>query len=137
SYNNIMESTDGNDKITEKTFFKIKTLLKKKQYMTFKLMGDSMRPLIESNTLVTLKRVDDIHSLKIFDIVTFFDNRTQIIVCHYFFRQNIIDNNMNTRPLNPIDGQDIPFPPQFLLGKVDNFKINLLLKLKIVFKSFI
>ena len=122
------------DKITEKEFFKIKTLLNKKN-MKFKLVGISMTPLIDPGSLITVSDIKDPYSLKLFDIVIFYDRARSTMICHYFLKYNIINDHMNTRPLHPFKGRDIPFPPQFLLGKVENFKINYFLKTKIFLKN--
>ena len=130
-----MELENSIDSISQKDFFKVKSFLQTKKHMHFRLVGSSMEPLIKPDTSVLIEYVDNPSSLKMFDIIAFFDSTKKRLICHYFLKHNIINNHLNTSALNPPTGRDIPFPPQFLLGRVDNFKINSFLKIKIFLKK--
>ena len=130
-----MELENKIDRISQKDFFKIKNFLQKKESMSFTLVGDSMEPLMKSETLIVVEYIDAPASLNLFDIVVFFDCTKKQLICHYFLKHNIINDHINTCSINPPAGRDIPFPPRFLLGRVKNFKINFLLKVKIFLKN--
>ena len=117
----------------EKEFQFLKTIVQRKS-LSFKLKGESMIPLLQNGTLITINPVKDIKNLKPFDVIAFFDTTRKILICHYYTKKNIINGDLNTKPLNPLKGADVPFPPRFLLGIVDDVKIGFFLKLRILLK---
>ena len=117
----------------EKEFEFLKTVIKRKS-LSFKLKGESMMPLLENGTDITISSVKDMKDLKPFDVIAFFDTTKKILICHYYIKKNIINGDLNTKPLNPLKGDDVPFPPRFLLGIVKNIKIGFFLKLRIFLK---
>lgn len=101
--------------------------------------GDSMEPLIKNSAKVVVKKMSKIEELQRFDVVVF--GQEDRLICHYFWKVNkhfssSIDNPVIiTRPLNPMIGYDHPISFNEIVGKVSNFKISRILKIRIYIKT--
>ena len=96
----------------------------------YRVVSDSMEPLIPIGSELQLEKVS-LLNLKRFDIVVFEDGNKY--TCHYIWHINesvdlgaIITRNLK-------GDYDEPFHVEKVLGKVVNFKIPFLLKVKLLF----
>ncbi len=117
-------------------FLYLKKMLSQKGFVELKVKGTSMRPLISENDIIKIEELKS--ELKIFDIIVFYQD--QKLIVHYFWQKNKFFNNENenilTRPLNPISGYDFPIRNVEILGIVTNFRVSTFLKLKIILNKF-
>jgi hypothetical protein len=100
--------------------------------LKYKVVSDSMTPLIPIGAELHLKKYHPGMNLKKFDILVFKEN--DVLMCHYFWHQNVfLDKDLiTTRALK--DGKlDVPFSTKQILGVVINYKINWWMKLRILF----
>lgn len=98
--------------------------------LRFKIVSDSMTPLISVGSEIKIEKIGIQTEFKKFDILLF--RQGERLVCHYFWHQNeVIDRGfITTRCLK--DGKlDHPFAREMIIGRVVNFEIGFWLKLKI------
>ncbi|MBY0412922.1 MAG: hypothetical protein K2Q18_02090 [Bdellovibrionales bacterium] len=122
------------------TFLLACTFLKKSKEMEIAVSGISMLPLYAKDIqITTVRHIEDLKSLKRFDIIIFWQNN--ILISHYYWKRNEHfnddpnDPNIVTRPLNPIRSFDHPIKSAQILGILPE-KINLWLKIKILFCNY-
>ncbi len=120
--------------INKNEFEILKKSLRELNSIEFVIDGNSMEPLIKNRTKILISRVDDLKSLRRFDIIVVCLNDR--LICHYFWKMNQVYlhpemNTIVTRPLNPITGYDAPVSINNILGRSDVFSLTLLMKLKI------
>ena len=96
----------------------------------FKVVSDSMEPLIRIGAELSVRHINKDYKLKRFDIIIF---KSELgLTCHYFWSANInLDKGfIVTRSLKK-SCCDIPFSRDLVIGLVKNFKIGKILKFKI------
>ena len=95
----------------------------------FRVVSDSMTPLIKIQDTLTVDRVAG--DLRTFDIIVF--KRSSNLVVHYIWKDRLAFNNtLITRSLKNIYTDEEPVYKNELVGLVTNFKMNSLLKFKIL-----
>lgn len=88
-----------------------------------------MHPLIKAGDMLTVTEQQETY--EIFDVVLF--KRSAKLVVHYIWRNQVKRNNtFITRSLENIYSDEEPVVKDEIVGKVTNFKIGMLLKLKIM-----
>lgn len=93
-----------------------------------------MSPLIKEGQKITVRPIPEISQLKRFDLILY--KAKDQFVCHYYWGINFGDEELITRPLNPLGTFDFPICKKQLIGKVSDVHINLLLKCKIFWNDF-
>ncbi len=120
-------------------FILLKNHLKTQQSIQLKVRGHSMLPFIKNQDILKVNYINNLELLKRFDIIVFFQDGHYI--CHYFWRFNKYFNTLEkkfiTRPLNPLRNVDKPSTTSNILGKVENFKIPIWFKVKIILISLV
>lgn len=103
--------------------------------LKFKVVSDSMSPLIPVGTEVYIRKFEMNDVLKRFDILLF--KQGDRLICHYFWHENkVFDKGLiNTRCIR-YGGQDNPFSRSQIIGVVTNFKIGCWLRMKILIRDF-
>ena len=101
----------------------------------YKVVSDSMTPLIPVGAELELEKLDDNASLKRFDIVVFANNNQ--LMCHYIWHVNShFDAGLITTRSLKTNEEDQPFERKMLHGRVLNFKISFPLKVKLLLKNW-
>lgn len=102
--------------------------------LKYKVVSDSMTPLIPVGAELDLEKIDESVPLKKFDIVVFVQNNQ--LMCHYVWHVNeTFDKGIiRTRGLKHNE-EDEPFHRKLIVGKVKNYRIGTLQKLWILFKN--
>lgn len=102
--------------------------------LKYKIVSDSMSPLIPIGAEIEIRKLVDGEQLKKFDIILF--KQDMRLVCHYFWHENkIFDKGMiNTRCIKNLD-EDHPFARTQVIGVVTNFKIGNWLKFKMIIRD--
>jgi signal peptidase I len=100
----------------------------------YKIVSDSMTPLIPIGAEIFLEKIGEDRELKRFDIVVFEQNKQ--LTCHYIWHQNKnFDKGMTfTRSLK-YNAEDDPFDQDKILGIVTNYKIGFFTKIKILIRD--
>jgi signal peptidase I len=100
----------------------------------YKIVSDSMTPLISIGDEIIIKKLEPGLKLKKFDIILY--QNGEKLMCHYFWHQNKLFDQGFIITRNLKSGNfDYPFELNNVLGVVINFKINFLLKFKIILKD--
>jgi signal peptidase I len=102
----------------------------------FKIVSDSMAPLIVIGDEIIIKKIDSNYKFKKFDIILY--KQGEKLFCHYFWHQNknFDQGFVITRSLK--NGfKDYPFSHSNIIGLVQNFKIGLILKIKILMRDLL
>ncbi|MBT3583767.1 MAG: S26 family signal peptidase [Halobacteriovoraceae bacterium] len=125
--------TEKDNTCDQLTFFEYKKVLKAKGKMSFKVLTDSMTPLILPGENIEVVPCDE---FKKFDVVIFWDGEK--LVSHYIWHKNLLQQrNKNslytTRSLISPNLDDLPVSEMHILGLVTDRKISLFQKLKILF----
>lgn len=104
--------------------------------LKYKIVSDSMSPLIPIGAEIEIRKLEDSEELKKFDIILF--KQDARLVCHYFWHENdIFDKGLiNTRCINSLD-EDHPFARNQIIGIVTNFKISNWLKFKMMIRDLL
>jgi hypothetical protein len=110
-------------------FYILQQKISKDGFFISTIQSGSMSPLIPIGSEIKIIPCEA-RLLKRFDIVVFWHKDRAI--CHFLWHRNIIDGKLVTK--NLIGGEDIPFDAECLLGKVNNYSINLWLKLRLLLK---
>lgn len=128
-------------KVDKELFEKIKIQIGQDGFITLNLSGRSMEPVLFDGDQACLEQVDDLTSLKRFDVVVFWGEDR--LFCHYLWHINrhfITDTSsmvFQTRPLNPLKSYDWPVVGHQILGKVRFASIPFILKAKILLQTFV
>lgn len=97
--------------------------------LKFKVVSDSMLPLINIGDELTIKK-DNQYTL--FDIVVYSKNSK--LIAHFVWRNQISFNQtLITRSLKDFYTDDEPVEESAILGVVTNYKISILTRIKILF----
>ena len=97
--------------------------------MNFKVISGSMSPLIKIGDMLIVSAQQETYET--FDVVLF--KRSSKLVVHYIWRNQLERNNtFITRSFENIYSDEEPVAKDEIVGKVTNFKIGLLVKLKIL-----
>ena len=95
----------------------------------FKVISDSMNPLIKVGDTLTVSAQQEYY--RTFDVVLF--KRSANLVVHYIWRDQLETNSsFITRSLKNIYFDEEPVAKDEIVGKVINYRIGMLLKLKII-----
>jgi hypothetical protein len=118
------------------SFLKAQEILRAKGELEINIVGTSMLPHFPiSGYTAIVKPVPSLESLKRFDIIVFWQNDK--LIGHYFWKKNThFNEDLLTKPLNPIKGIDHPIQFEQILGIIPDKPIGPYLKLK-VFLSLI
>ncbi len=101
----------------------------------YRVVSDSMTPLIPVGAELTLEKVAEDAPLKRFDIVVFANNNQ--FMCHYVWHINThFDAGLITTRSLKTNEEDHPFDRKMLHGRVLNYKLSWPLKLKILLKNW-
>lgn len=102
----------------------------------YKIISDSMTPLIPVGAEIEIESVKGTDHLERFDILVFKEDNK--LICHYFWHINKVfdQGKIVTRNLKD-GGRDIPFEFEKLHGRVINYKIRSWMKLKIAISDFL
>lgn len=102
--------------------------------LKYKVVSDSMTPLIPVGAELDLEKIDETTVLKKFDIIVFIQNNQ--LTCHYIWHVNetFEKGTIRTRGLKHNE-EDLPFHRKMVVGKVKNFKLGFFTKLRILFKN--
>lgn len=105
------------------------------ELIKYRIVSDSMMPLIPVGAEIKVQELRDISNLKKFEILLFKDNDR--LMCHYFWHQNkkFDKGNIITRALKTGD-KDLPFNKNKIVGVVTNFKISRWLEIKILLQDW-
>ena len=102
----------------------------------YKVVSDSMSPLISIGDLLEIEEINEQTNLRKFDILVFkLDNK---LICHYFWHENkvISSGEIITKSLKNHE-EDLPFKRSDIIGRVTNFKIGPIIKIKLLFRYFL
>lgn len=114
-----------NETLTPKQFEELKRTLNSEGQLAFEFRGQSMLPVIKPGSLVTIENPKQFEK---FDIVVFFFRDK--LICHYVWHKNSLNTeSFVTRGLN--SGEDVPVTMDRALGRVTNYKIGFLRRLKL------
>lgn len=98
----------------------------------YRVISNSMEPLIPTGSELILEKVDSLN-LKQFDIIVF--EEKDMLICHYISHINKLYDRGYITTKSLLNGlEDVPFSPEKVKGRVTNFKISTLLKLRIFFR---
>jgi signal peptidase I len=102
--------------------------------LKYKVVSDSMTPLIPVGAELLLEKINPETDLKKFDIIVFVKENK--LTCHYVWRVNahFDEGNFITRSLKT-NIEDTPFDGKKIVGRVVNFKIGFFKKIEILFKN--
>lgn len=121
--------------VSEVDFTALSLLLAKRRKMDFKVVTDSMTPLIAVGAKIQVESLEDEPSR--FDILVFWNGR--LLICHFLWFTNQITDPCEgpiyiTRNLLN-EGEDLPIPGKHVLGRVTNFRIPTLTRLGILWSA--
>ncbi len=102
--------------------------------LKYRVISDSMTPLIPVGAEVCIRKLKEHEELRRFDIILF--KQGNRLVCHYYWHENkVFDKGLvNTRCIKN-KKEDHPFPKNQIIGVVTNFQISSWLKIKIMFRD--
>lgn len=102
--------------------------------LNFKVASDSMMPLIKIDGLLTV--VKKTENYKIFDIIIF--KRSSKLIVHYIWRNQVeFNQTIITRSLKNIYVDEEPVHKNEIIGVVENYRIGLISKIRIIIFCFI
>lgn len=102
--------------------------------LKFKVVSDSMTPLIPIGAELDLEKISDVAELKKFDIVVFVQSNQ--LTCHYIWHINhhFDKGTIFTRALKD-DKEDLPFEYKMIVGRVKNFRLSFFTRLFLLLKN--
>jgi hypothetical protein len=117
--------------LTPEVFTAIKRTVHAHPGFGFKVVTDSMAPVLPVGTTVKIQPVTNLLSLRRFDIVIFRDHGA--LTCHFVWSHNRIDvePTLTTRSLKHTGVDDLPVSADALLGKVASHRISAYWRFKI------
>lgn len=102
--------------------------------LKYKVVSDSMTPLIPIGADLELEKISSLSDLKRFDIVVFVQNNQ--LMCHFIWHINdhFDKGVVVTRALKD-NKEDAPFHYKSIVGKVKNFRMNFLTRLRVLIRD--
>lgn len=102
----------------------------------YRIVSDSMTPLIPIGAEVLLKDYVEGMELKRFDILVF--KQKDRFICHYFWHKNrLYDQGLIVTRCLKMGSKDRPFETKEIVGIVTNYKINFFQKFKILLLDYL
>lgn len=105
-------------------------------FLKYKIVSDSMKPLILEGSEIEIETVKSISKLKKFDILLF--KYQGKLYCHYFWHQNQhFDKGLIVTRALKSGAKDHPVHAGDVIGKVTNYEISWLLKMSIFLRDIL
>ena len=123
--------------LSEADFYLLQMRLSHTTEMTFKVVSDSMEPLIMTGEKIKVRSIK-IDQLHLFDIIVFL--KGEKLICHYIWHMNTLRSWDGLRTLttkNMPGGEDLPVPENQILGIVTSHKISGWLQLRLTLKFWL
>lgn len=99
--------------------------------LKYRIVSDSMTPLIPIGAEVLLEKINQDRPLKKFDIIVF--EQKNFLTCHYVWHQNTtFDKGMIITRSLKYNEADTPFERDKIVGLVSNYQISFFIKMKIL-----
>lgn len=96
-----------------------------------KIVSGSMHPLIKIGDIIQVEAIS-LEQLEKFDIIVFYQN--EMLVCHFVWHKSRFGNQDEVITKSLIGGEDLPIKKELILGRVKNFKLSLIDKIKMSWK---
>lgn len=104
----------------------------KKKYLRFRIMSDSMIPLLKVGEEIIWDKIENpAQQLRRFDLILF--RRGTLLFCHYLWKINARRDLYITKPLKNIAVEDLPLKSSDILGRLVSHRLNYWWRFKILF----
>lgn len=123
--------------ITPEEFIVLKKTITSHFGFPFKVVSDSMRPVLEVGTLITIEKVTSLSQLQRFDMIAF--RSPQGLMVHFVWHHNSLGTipTVTTRSLKHSITDDLPVDLDSVMGRVTSHQIPRYLQLKINLLSWL
>ena len=113
----------------------VRQTIKEEERVAFTVVSGSMEPVIMTGEQIEVAPIASIDELRTFDILLFWNGK--LLICHYLWHINSLPGAdgsrvVITRPLASLQGEDLPVPTPYILGKIVSHKIPFWRKLKVL-----